>query len=181
MEEEKLELAVFLQSNYPRLDTEIVLNEQNQVVGIYLQDCDMKEMFRRFPEVMLVDATHNTNTHDMPLYVLMCVDGQGHSHAIGSFLVQQEDEFTLRKMLQILKERNSAHDMIKVVITDKDMSERKVIKELFQQVEMQICLFHVLRDYNRQVRHYFRGKDDAAGESNCRRHELITSLAKVRT
>jgi hypothetical protein len=77
----------------------IVLNEQNQVMGIFLQDEDMKEMFKRFPEVLLVDTTHNTNTHDMPLHVVMCVDGEGHSHPVTSFFVQQEDEATLRKML----------------------------------------------------------------------------------
>jgi hypothetical protein len=36
---------------------------------------------------MLVDATNKTNTR-----------GEGHSHVVGSFLVQQEHEFTLRKM-----------------------------------------------------------------------------------
>jgi transposase-like protein len=67
-----------------------------------------------------------------------------------AFLVQQEDEATITKMLEIFKSRNERHVDIKVVITDKDMGERKVFKTLFPQVEMQICLFHVLRTFTRE-------------------------------
>jgi hypothetical protein len=109
----------------------------------------MKSVFARFPEVILADTTHNTNINEMPFYALMCVDGNGLSHIVCGFLVYTENELTLKKM-SIFKERNDHYVYMKVIITDKDMRERKVFKDLFPQVEMQICFFHVLCTFSRE-------------------------------
>ena len=49
------------------------------VCGIFMQDTGMVAPFQKFPEVLLVDATHKTNTEDIPLYTLLCIDGNGES------------------------------------------------------------------------------------------------------
>jgi len=36
-------------------------------------------------------------------------------------------------------------------MTDKDMTKRQVIKEIFPNVSLAICLIHVLRTFNREI------------------------------
>ena len=87
----------------------------------------------------------------MPFYVLLVIDGSGDSHLGAAFVIHQEDEPSLRKMLSIFKDRNPAWSQTKVVIMDKAMVERNVFKSEMEQVELQICLFHVLRSFSRKV------------------------------
>ena len=109
-------LADFVQEEYPSLDTEFVIDENGHVNGIYMQDQEMKSIFQRFPEVILADATHKTNTQEMPFFAMMAVDGDGKSKLVAAFLVQNEEEVTLRKMIQLLKERNPDWTKIQVII-----------------------------------------------------------------
>ena len=75
---------------------EIVL-EEGTVVGVYFQDPQMMGAFGRFPKVVLIDATFKTNNQDIPLYTMLCVDGNGESQVIAAFLVQKEDETSIQK------------------------------------------------------------------------------------
>ena len=45
-----------------------------------------------FPELLLVDATYKLNNLRMPLYLMMCVDGNGNSEIISLFLTFYETE-----------------------------------------------------------------------------------------
>ena len=111
----------------------------------------MKNTFERYPEVILLDATHKTNNLQMPLYVMIAIDGNGESQVVCAFLVYDDTESTLRSMVAIFKNRNLEWKNIEVFITDKDMTERGVIKEEIPQANLQICLFHVLRTFSREV------------------------------
>ena len=109
----------------------------------------MMTAFDRFPDVLLMDATHKTNNRDMPLYTLLTIDGNGESQ-VASFLVQKEDANSIRKMLQLFKDANPKWTQTSVVMTDKDMVERN-IKSKMPRVSLQICLFHVLRTFGREM------------------------------
>jgi len=39
----------------------------------------------------------------------------------------------------------------RLYITDKDMTKRKAIKEVFQNINLSICLFHTLKTFNREI------------------------------
>ena len=145
-------LCEWAEAKYPSLYMELAVDpEDSTVCGIFMQDPQMVSAFDRFPEVILMDATHKTNQQDMPLYTLLCIDGNGESQVAAAFLVQKEDEGTIRKMLQIFKERNPKYLETVVVMTDKDMTERNVIKSEMPHISLQICLFHVLRTFGREI------------------------------
>ena len=54
-------------------------------------------------------------------------------------------------MLQLFKEDNPAWEMIVVVITDKDMNERSCFSTAFPGISLEICLFHVKRNFRREI------------------------------
>ena len=87
----------------------------------------------------------------MPLYVLVSIDGNGDSEIVCLWIVQSEDKSTLSNVLVEFKKHNEGSLLIQCVMTDKDITERDVIKEQLLQAALVICLFHTLRTMRREV------------------------------
>ena len=111
----------------------------------------MKTTFKKFPEVILLDATHKTNDLRMPLYLMLTVDSNGESEVVAAFIVTNEEEQMIRSMIQTFKEHNPAWEQVKVALTDKDMVERKTLTSEMPVISLLICLFHVLRTFKREI------------------------------
>ena len=137
-------LADWIKKEYPTLHTTFVQDDDGVLMGFFMQDSEMLSAFQRFPEVLLIDATHKTNDQGMPLYTIINIDGNGESQVVAVFLVQTESEACIHSMVKVFKEQNSRWEDVKVILTDKDMVERGVFKSEMPQVNMEICLFHVL-------------------------------------
>ena len=60
----------------PSLSTEFVVSN-NEMTGLFLQDAQMQSSFEKFPDGLLVDATHKTSDTEMPLYTLLVVESNG--------------------------------------------------------------------------------------------------------
>ena len=115
------ELVDWIKEAFPNLNTHF-MKEDKVVTGIFFQDPEMKAAFSRFPEVLLVGATHKTNDRGMILFTFLCIDGNGESQVAAVFLVQHEDEDSLRYMVQHFKKENPDWCQVKTVMTDKDMA-----------------------------------------------------------
>ena len=116
-----------------------------------MQDETMKTTFEKFPEVILLNATHKTNDLRMPLYLMLTVDSNGESEVVAAFIVTNEEEQTIRSMIQTFKEHNPAWEQVKVALTDKDMVERKTLTSEMPAISLLICLFQVLRTFKREI------------------------------
>ena len=72
---------------------------------------------------MFIDAaTYKMNKLRLPLFVLVCIDGNGESEIVAFWVVSDESKETLADMVQILKKKFKKHN-----------------------------LFHVLRNFKREV------------------------------
>ena len=87
----------------------------------------------------------------MPLYLFIVEDSMGLSEIVGVALLVLEDRVTLSWLLEKLKSENSNHFKIRVFMADKDLNERHLIKEVFPNSKILICLFHTLRSFKREV------------------------------
>ena len=135
------------------LDAKITtfVNDSNVLQAIYFQTSEMMDSFRTYPELVFIDATYKLNDLRMPLYVSLVVDGNGESIIICLWVVQSEDKETITSLLVEFKTHNENWPLIKCVMSDKDMTERNVIKEQFPQASLLICLFHTLRSFRREI------------------------------
>ena len=143
-------MTEMLSSEFPDYSCDLYQVEQ-LVHGVFIQDSDMRSVFDKFPELLISDSTYKLNELDMPLYVVVGVDGNGDTQPVCFFIVYKEDHDTITKMLEIFKSKNPKWDQVEVVMTDKDMVERNVFKEQLPQIHLQICLFHVLRTFSREI------------------------------
>ena len=57
----------------------------------------------------------------------------------------------LSKMMDIFKKHNSAWKSVRILMSDKDMTERHVLAESFPDASLLICLFHTLRSFRREI------------------------------
>lgn len=60
--------------------------EDNELVGLFYQDEDMKNAFKNYPEIVFVDAIHKTNDRRLPLYFICVEDSNGYTEVAGFFL-----------------------------------------------------------------------------------------------
>ena len=130
---------------------EVTVNSDNVLSGIYFQDAYMIENYKRFPEMLFIDATHKLNELRMPLYVLLVEDGNGDSQIVSLWLVASEDAITIRSMLLIFKKHNEGWSRTLTVMSDKDFCERNTFIQEFPQASLLICLYHVLRTFRREI------------------------------
>ena len=79
------------------------------------------------------------------------MDGNGESEVAAAFLLLEETEEILSKVFEFFKEHNAAWKSIRVIMTDKDITERHVLSCSFPQAELLICLFHTFRSFKREI------------------------------
>jgi zinc finger SWIM domain-containing protein 3 len=129
----------------------VLVSQENVLKGVFYQSPDMITIFGLYPELVLIDATYKLNDLRMLLFLLLIVDGNGASEVVALWFVDKEDRETLKEMLRFFKTHNHKAGDIKVVMGDKDLTERDVIKEELPHAQLLICLYHTLRTFRREV------------------------------
>ena len=99
--------------------------------------------------MLFVDATHKVN--ELRMHIFLICDGNGQSKIVAACLVASEQLVVIEKIVNAFKEHNSAYCSTRVIMTDKDLNERDVLSEAFPNVSLQLCLFHVLHTFGREV------------------------------
>ena len=135
----------------PSLSIEVFCDEEDNLLGIFYQDTAMRKAYASFSEMLFVDATHKLTNLRMPLYVFLVSDGNGQSEIVATCLVSSEQRAVVDKMLAIFKSNNPSWRNTRIILTDKDMTERMALQHAFPHVTLQLCLFHVLRSFCREV------------------------------
>jgi len=111
----------------------------------------MKEAFQAYPELIFLDATYKLLELGLPVYIMLCEDSNGQSEIIAVCFLVKEDADSMKWMVDAFKKHNVECKNTRVVMADKDISERDVIKQCLPSVAVLICLFHTLRSFRREV------------------------------
>ena len=123
---------------------EVFSVEDKHFTGLLYQDQLMKVTFSSYPEIILIDATYKLNELRMPLYLMLIIDGNVQSEIVAAFLTTLETREAITAMVQAFKLHNPNWSHTKVVISDKDFTERSVFEAEFPGASLIICLFHTL-------------------------------------
>ena len=113
-------------------------NTEGVFSGLMFQDNLMKSIFSSYPEVLLVDATYKLTDLRMPVYLMMCIDGNGQGEIVLVFLTAVETEESIAKMVQAFKKFNSCWTQTNVVMSDKDSMNEQFFGKNFLE---QLCIF----------------------------------------
>jgi zinc finger SWIM domain-containing protein 3 len=101
---------------------QVFVNEDKILQGIYFQDEQMKQVFSAYPELLCMDATYKLLELRFPLYVMLVEDGNGLSEIAAAFLLLEETEVSLYKMMDTFKKNNAAWESVRIIMTDKHLT-----------------------------------------------------------
>lgn len=134
----------------------------------------MSQFYDKYPEVILFDATYKINNLNFPLFIQLCVDGNGETEVVSLYICRSESLECVGAMLEVFKELNPNWHKTSVFIGDKDFADRSVYTDYFPDAVLQICLFHVLQIFNREITTIKRGITTAQREQAL---EILQKLA----
>lgn len=109
--------------NIPDSDVSIFVNDGNpigeiddtaQIESILFQDKRMRKNFELYPEVLMCDATYKVNDRNMPLFVMMVIDGNGETQIVGLVVLKSENNTAIQSALNAFKLKNEKHTLTKV-------------------------------------------------------------------
>ena len=135
----------------PGTKTDIVVDVDNNFKGLFFQDDYMEDIYAHFPEILLVDATYKLLDPRMPVYLLMCIDGDRLSEIVAMFIVAEETKDVIQASVDLFKKHNPSWDKTKVIMSDNDFTERDAFKACFPTASLSICLYHTLRSFRREI------------------------------
>lgn len=126
-------------------------NDAAQVDSILFQDEKMLKNFELYPDVLLCDATYKVNDRNMPLFVMMAIDGHGETQIVALALLKSENNRSIQNILNAFKRNNDKHTEIKTIIVDKSAANISSFGTVFPNVAVQLCLFHAKQAFRRKV------------------------------
>ena len=153
---------------------EVLVNDSNVLCGLYFQDKEMKQVFTAYPELLCIDATYKLVNLRFPFYILLAEDGNGQSEVVAAFLLLEETEAAISSVMNIFKKHNPAWKSVRVLMSDKDFTEREVLSKSFPSAQLLICLYHTFRSFRREITMEKMGI--TSGQRNCCL-DLLQSMA----
>ncbi|KAG4065407.1 hypothetical protein HA402_002805 [Bradysia odoriphaga] len=145
-----------MMTSVPNARTRIITDDQDKFIGLYFQDERMAHLYEKYPEILFYDATHDLNNKKFPLFIQLCIDGNGNSEIVSLYICVSESREGVGSMIDAFKELNPSWTKTKVILGDKDFADRGVYSEKFTNAVMKICIFHVLRTFRREITIYKR-------------------------
>lgn len=129
----------------------ILVNNENEIDGIFFQDKNMRSSFHKFPDVILFDCTYKLNDRRMPLGIMLAIDGNGESQVVGVFILKAESADIMTRLFEEFKAVNPHYGLIRVILTDKSAANANAFKQAFPEANICLCIFHVLQIFNREI------------------------------
>ncbi|POM74259.1 Hypothetical protein PHPALM_8812 [Phytophthora palmivora] len=112
---------------------------------ITLQSSHMRSLFSSFPEVLLVDATHDTNSERYKLFSFMVHDSHGRGQHVQHALMTDERAESMRLAILQFKRCNPACPAVTCIVVDKDFTEIGVFRSEFPDARVLLYQFHAIR------------------------------------
>jgi hypothetical protein len=122
-------------------------------------------MFKRYPEVLILDCTYKTNRFKFPLLNMVAVNELGQTFYVAFTFLRSESENDFRWALGKL--RTHITHPLNVVGIDRDLALMNAVRGVFPSSTILLCQWHVNKAVKEWVRKYFsRQHEQAAATSD---------------
>ena len=112
------------------------------------------EQWARFPQVLMIDNTYNTNRFKMPLYQAVGKTNTGMIFFAGFSLIDNERQAGYNDLMmdhvQIRTECGIAAP--KVIITDMEIRSRQAVVNFEDGPQLQVCIFHLNKNVVKNIK-----------------------------
>lgn len=112
----------------------------------------MRKSVKAWPGILFIDATYKLFRRGFSLFLIIVMDSDHYSHLGGVAILTNQKAETLEAAFKCFKNENQeALENVKVIFTDKDLTERHVLKKIFKNALLYLCKFHVLQALKREI------------------------------
>lgn len=120
--------------------------------GIFFTTERMRQLMSFWPKVLFIDGTYKLTNIGFVLVLMNCMDTNNYTHVVGCAILADEQADTLSEMFKsFIEEHKKACTLLECIITDKDLTERNVLKQLLVGVKLFLCQFHTLQAMGREI------------------------------
>lgn len=103
----------------------------NRLYLIHYQNNEMKQLYAKYGEILIIDATYKINTNNYSLYLFIIIDNNGNSQICSLALAAFEREKVFNSLLEHFTKVN-AINKTQVILSDFNAVESKVLIYLLQ-------------------------------------------------
>ena len=141
----------YMLKNDPWSDAIYAVNDDNHIRLMFWQTSQMRELYRKFSEVLFVDGTYcvKCTTVRMPLYCILVQNGYGNVRVCAYSLIGHESFQLLYTVLELYKQKKKelSETQLKTVVVDKDFTELAVLQDIFQTPRCKYAHFMYLKPF----------------------------------
>ncbi|KAJ0391222.1 hypothetical protein P43SY_011695 [Pythium insidiosum] len=122
------------------------VTDRNETGVVSLTSKYMRDLYTRFPEVLLVDTTHKTNRYNYQLLTLMVMDERGNGQPVQHSVMETNSEWHMHRAINHFKRANpNRWKLLSVIMVDKDLNEIRILEGHFPEARVLLCHFHVIK------------------------------------
>ena len=128
-------------------------NEDNILEYIFWQTSEMKTVFHNYSELICIDSTFNLNRSAYALNIIITIDGNNETRIVAFGLVTSDKRTDIiTAFFEWFNQENIDHVKIKTIMTDKNEPQINVLKTLYPEAHIGLCLFHVLKAFKLETK-----------------------------
>lgn len=128
--------------------------------------------------MIFVDATYKLLSIKAAVYLVIVEDSNGTSEIVAVCILMYEGKNSVTWFFETFKSFNNSWSKIKVVMANKDLLERDVIKTCFPQARVLICVFHTKQIFNRKIT---CEKMDISGQVRDKAKEILNRMVHCKS
>lgn len=127
-------------------------NSSNKLEDLFFAHPRSLEIWRAFPQVMLMDATYKTNMYGMPLFEIVGVTSTSITFSIAFVFMHKEKESNYTWALNCLKSAMGECIGPRVIVTDRELALIKACTIVFPDAKGLLCRWHIYNSIMRNCR-----------------------------
>ena len=142
-------LALEIKSQNPTNLVEIKVSQDDKLEGFLFSSVNMKTLYNKFKDVILIDTTYRTNRYKMPLVVFGGVNENGKTFILAFGVIQSETAQNMRWIFRNLSDFLETSPGI--ICTDSCPTLKLVIEEVFPESTHLLCGWHVSQNFKKRL------------------------------
>lgn len=138
---------------------EVLADSEGNFKGLFFCTSEMVQAVSAWGEVIFLDGTYCLFQLGLTLMVYIVEDSRTHSEVAGIGLLVYEDRESFEWLNNCFKKAHiDSVDKIRCFMADKDLLERDVLRDIFPNIPIYICRFHVLKTFGANLTKLMPGR-----------------------
>jgi len=143
-----LDLALDLKNLDPNMLIKVD-HKDNKFQNFIFSSSNMKLLYKKFNDIILIDSTYKTNKYKLPLLVFAGINEQAQTFVFGFGFVQSEIAKNVSWVFENLF--NYLGEKPRIICSDSCLTLKKVIKDLLPETTHLLCGWHVSQNIKSHI------------------------------